>query len=130
MKKKNVVIIVILLAIIIGISVFFIMQNSKVAGRDYNIEKVENFNYFVVQDGDNYGVMDKEAKIVIVPKYQNIVIPNPSKPIFICTPSDSKSKVLNEKNEELFTNYEEVGSIKLKNLASSLVYEKSVLKYK
>ncbi|MBR0490997.1 MAG: WG repeat-containing protein [Clostridia bacterium] len=130
MKKKNVVIIVILLAIIIGISVFFIMQNSKVAGRDYNIEKVENFNYFVVQDGDNYGVMDKEAKIVIEPKYQNIVIPNPSKPIFICTPSDSKSKVLNEKNEELFTNYEEVGSIKLKNLASSLVYEKSVLKYK
>lgn len=130
MKKKNVVIIVILLVIIIGISVFFIMQNSKVAGRDYNIEKVENFNYFVVQDGDNYGVMDKEAKIVIEPKYQNIVIPNPSKPIFICTPSDSKSKVLNEKNEELFTNYEEVGSIKLKNLASSLVYEKSVLKYK
>lgn len=130
MKKKNVIIIVILLAIIIGIAVFFIMQNSKVAGRDYDIEKVENFNYFVVQDGDNYGVMDKEAKIVIEPKYQNIVIPNPSKPIFICTPSDKKSKVLNEKNEELFTNYEEVGSIKLKNLASSLVYEKSVLKYK
>ena len=130
MKKNKVIIIVILVAIIVGISVFFIMQNSKIASRDYNIEKVEDFKYFVVQDGDNYGVVDKEAKIIIEPKYQSVVIPNPSKPIFICTPKDNKSKVINDQGEELFKDYEEVNYIKLKNLASNLIYEKSVLKYK
>ncbi|MBO4292950.1 MAG: WG repeat-containing protein [Clostridia bacterium] len=130
MKRKYILIIIILVAIIIGVSVFLIMQNAKMAGRNYDIEKVEDFKYFVVQDGDNYGVIDKEGQIIIDPKYQSVVVPNPSKPIFICEPSDNKSKVLNEKNEELFTNYDEVKYIKLKNLASNLVYEKSVLKCK
>ena len=130
MKKNKVIIIAILVAIIIGVSVFFIMQNSKIASRDYNIEKVEDYKYFVVQDGENFGVIDKEAQIIVEPKYQNVVIPNPSKSIFICTSKENKTKVLNEQGEELFKDYEEVNYIKLKNLASNLIYEKSVLKYK
>lgn len=130
MKKKYVVIIVILVALLIGAVVFFMMQNSKQEERKYSIEKVEEFNYFVVQDGENYGVIGKDGNIIIEPKFQSVVIPNPSKAVFVCTPSDEKTKVLNDKNEELFSEYEEVGYIKLKNLASNLMYEKSVLKYK
>lgn len=130
MKKKNIVLILIIAAILIGIITFVIIQNSKNESRKYSIEKVENFDYFVIQDNDKYGVIDKNAKIIIEPKFQNVIIPNPSKAVFLCTPAESQPKAFNEKNEELFTGYEEVASIRLKNLASNLMYEKSVLKYK
>ena len=130
MKTRNIVIIVIIAAILIGGFVFLLMQNFKTEERKYSIEKVENFDFFALQDGDSYGVISKDASVIIEPKFQSIVIPNPSKPIFVCTPYDGNAKVLNEKGEELFTNYEEVSAIKLKNIASNLVYEKSVLKYK
>ena len=78
MKKKNIVLILIIAAILIGIITFVIIQNSKNESRKYSIEKVENFDYFVIQDNDKYGVIDKNAKIIIEPKFQNAIIPNPS----------------------------------------------------
>ena len=130
MKKRNKVLIIIGVVLVLGIVIFLLMNSNKQAERKYSIEKVENFNYFVVQDGDKYGVIDKKSNIIIEPDFQQVIIPNPSKPIFLCTPAESKTKILNEKKEELFSEYEEVNCIKLKNIASSLMYEKSVLKYK
>ena len=130
MKKKYLVISVILVVFVIGLVAFLVIKNSKQDERKYSIEKVENFNYFVVQDGDNFGVIDKDTNILIEPKFQNVVIPNPSKAVFVCTLADGNIKVFNDKKEELFTNYEEVNCIRLKNIASNLMYEKSVLKYK
>ena len=130
MKKKYLVISVIFIALVIGVVTFFIMQNTKQEERKYSIEKVEDFNYFVLQDGEHFGVIGKDANIVINPKYQNVVIPNPSKAVFVCTLTNGNTKILNDKNEEIFTNYEEVNCIRLKNIASNLMYEKSVLKYK
>ena len=130
MKKRNVVLIIIGVILVIGLVTFLLMQNSKQNERKYSIEKVEEFNYFILQDGEKYGVIDKNAKVIIEPRFQKVIIPNPSKAIFVCTPSESETKILNENNEELFTQYEEVNCIKLKNIASNLVYEKSILKYK
>ena len=63
------------------------------------------------------------------PEYKDIVIPNPEKAVFVCYKDDSNTKVLNDKNEEILTEYEKVEPVRLENIASDLMYEKSILKY-
>lgn len=128
MKNKKVIIIAIIVLILILVAAIFIINNQN-QERDYNIEKLENYNYFVLVENDKYGVIDKNANIIIETKYNNIKIPNPSKGVFIATTSENKNIVLNEKNEEIFSKYELVDCIRLKNIASDLMYEKSVLAY-
>lgn len=69
------------------------------------------------------------GNIIITPQEQNIIIPNPQKPIFLCEQNGTK-KFLNDKQEEIFTEYEEVDKIDIRGIASKVPYEKSVLKYK
>jgi len=57
-----------------------------------------------------------------------VKIPNPEKAIFVCY-EEEITKILNEKNEEIFTEYENIEPLRLKNISSDLMYEKSVLKY-
>ena len=57
-----------------------------------------------------------------------MIIPNPEKALYICYEGES-TKVLNERKEEILTEYEKVEPIALQNISSDLMYEKSVLKY-
>ena len=61
-------------------------------------------------------------------QYDQVEIPNPEKDVFICY-KDNDIKVLNSNNSEILTEYERIEPIRLKNIASDLMYEKSVLKY-
>ena len=128
MKKKNIVK-VLLFVLIIVLAVVFMFIGAKEESRKYSIEEVKNYNYYVLQKDGKYGVIDKNANVIIEPKYETVVIPNPSKEIFVCTNENKETKILNSKNEEQFTEYKEVSSIRLKNIVSDLMYEKSVLKY-
>lgn len=121
---RNIVIATLLIAVIIGISYYFITQNAK----KYEIEKVENYNYFVLKQNNLSGVIDKEGNKIVEAKYEDIKIPNPEKNIFICYEKEN-TKVLNNNGEQVLTQYKNVEPIRLKNLASDLMYEKSVLKY-
>lgn len=121
---RNIIISIILITIIAGLSYYFIKEN----GKKYEIAKVENYNYFVLKQDNFSGVIDKSGNKIIETEYQEVKIPNPEKAIFICYKED-KIKVLNEKAQEIFTEYEEVEPIRLKNIASNLMYEKSVLRY-
>ena len=126
MKKKCIIgIIIIVIAIITAFVVYNIIKEN---GRNYEIEKVSNYNYFVVMQNNLYGVIDKTGNTIISPKYQEVKIPNPEKAVFVCY-EENNTKVLNEKNEEILTNYTNVEPIGLKNIASDLMYEKSVLRY-
>ena len=127
MKKRSIVIILILVIIL---AIVFMVKGAKDSGRKYSIEEVKNHDFFVLQKDDKYGVINKDSNIVVEPKFENVIVPNPSKGIFICYTDNNTTKVYNEKNEEIFTNYNDVSSIRLKNLATNLMYEKSVLKYK
>lgn len=128
MKRKfiirNVIISILLIGIIAFVSYYFINQNN----RKYEITKVEKYNYFVLKQNNLSGVIDRNGNKVIEAKYQDIKIPNPEKALFICY-TENEIKVLNGNNEEILTEYEEVEPIRLKNIASDLMYEKSVLKY-
>lgn len=129
MNKKKIITIVIFVLIVI-LAILFMVLGAKEEGRKYSLEEIKNYNYFLLQENEKYGVIDKQANIIIEPKFENIVIPNPSKALFICTTENKQTIILNEKNEEQFKEYAEVSCIKLKNIATDLMYEKSVLRYK
>lgn len=126
MKKKIFAILIILILIIVGI---FAVKSKKQSKYNYEIEAVNEYNYYIYKDNEQYGVIDKNGGIIVEAKYSNVVIPNPEKDIFVCY-NNQDTEVLNSKKEKLFTNYEMVEAIKLKNVASALTYEKSVLMYK
>lgn len=129
MKKKHIVGIIIIAIIIIATVGFFIAKKVIEEGKKYEIEKIDNYEYFTLKVDNKYGVINKEGKQIVNTEYTNIIIPNPQKSVFICYTNDS-TKVLNQNGEEIFTEFKSIEPIKLKNIASSLMYEKSVLTYK
>lgn len=132
MKKKYIVMIVIVLLIIIAIAGWFIYRQIEKNGRKYEIEKisVENYEYFILRQDGKYGVINKNGDIVINPEYINIIIPNPQKAVFVCYDENNDTKVLNQNNEQIFSEYAQIEPIRLKNIASDLMYEKNLLTYK
>lgn len=127
MKKALQLIIVI--GIIIAIIIFVTSKLSK-SNLDYNIEDVSIYEYVKYMKDGNYGIIDRDGNIVVEAKYKDIQIPNPSKDLFICyEENNEKSIVLNSKNETLFERYDNIKPIKLKNIASTLCYEKNNLIY-
>jgi len=132
-KKLNklyiIIAIIVLIAIIIG---FFIYKNQT--NIDYELEEVGDYQYLKLYKNGKYGVIDRSGNILIDAEYTQVNIPNPTKPLFICyeqtEQENNKTKVLNEKREQLFTKYEEVLPLMFKELTSEVPFEKSVLQYK
>ena len=126
MKKKIIIfaiIILIIIAILFGVKK---ISDSKV---NYEISKVNSFEFFAYYENNQYGVIDRQGNTIISAKYKKVIIPNPEKDIFVCYDENGYTKIFNSKNEEILTEYNKVEPIKLKNVASILCYEKSVLKY-
>lgn len=135
-KLKKISLIVISIIIIVAIISGIIIAINK-SKENYTVEKIAtaDINYYKITSGGKSGVIDKAGNIVITPEYNTIKIPNPKEGIFICiydynaASGEYKTKVLNEKNEEILTNYENVNTIDIKEIVSSIPYEKTVLQY-
>ena len=125
MKK----VIFIIITIIIVIAGYVLIKNNMTKKYDYEISKITEYNYFIYKENEHFGVIDKNGNKIIDAQYETIIIPNPEKDIFICYKNEN-NEILNSNNEKLFTNYEKIEPIKLKNVTTSLAYEKSVLSYK
>ena len=132
MKKKNIIMIVIVLLIISAIAGWFIYRRIEKEGREYEIEKIDiqEYAYFILKEEGKYGVINNSGDVVINPTYTNIIIPNPQKAVFICYDENNDTKVLNQNNEQIFSEYAQLQPIRLKNIASDLMYEKNLLTYK
>ena len=128
MKKKIIIILIAIVAVIVAISAYFIIKNIQEDNKKYEIETIAEYKYFVVKENEKYGVIDTKGNKIIEAKYQDVKIPNPQKDVFICYENDT-TKIMNEKGEEIFTEYENIEPLRLKNVLSDLMYEKSVLKY-
>lgn len=128
MKKRYIVLVIVAIIILIISIGFIIAKNVTKSRREYNIEQVENYNYFILKQNNKFGVIDTNGKILIESKFDSLIMPNPSKAIFICK-NDNNTIVLNDKGEEIFKEYKNIDAIRLKNIASDLMYEKSVLKF-
>lgn len=129
MRKRNIIIIVVAILIAIAVGAFVIYHINQKNEKSYEIEKVKQYNYFLLKQGEQYGVIDRSGNIVIEANYNEIKIPNPEKAVFACYQGET-TKILNEKNEQILTQYNDVEPVRLKNIVSDLMYEKSILKYK
>ena len=131
MKKKSIVMIIIVLLIIIAIAGYFIYRQIEKNGREYEIEKIDlqDYAYFILREEGKYGVINTNGDIIIHPEYTNVIIPNPKKGVFICYDEDNNTKILNQNNEQIFSEYAQIQPIRLKNIASNLMYEKNLLIY-
>ena len=106
---------IVLGAILILILLIFVIINISKSTRNKKIENVSkvNYEYFVFYDlNNNAGVIDKQAKEIIKPKYAEIYIPNPEESVFFCYDENDNYKVLNERSEEVFSEYEEVSALR------------------
>ena len=124
-KKKTLVIIISVLIIIVSIVMSIYLPNRKKI-----VEKIEETSiYYKLKQDDKYGIINEKGELVLEPHYEEIIIPNLHKAVFICKNKDEQ-KILNDKNEELFTQYEDIEPIELINIVSESSYETNVLKYK
>lgn len=133
-KKNIIVLVIIILAIAAIIAGIIICKNT--GDKSYELEKVEQYSYFKLYQNERYGVMDRNGNVLIEATYDVVNIPNPSKPVFICyydyneETNEYKTKVLNDKKEQILTSYEQVLPLLCEESTSSIPFEKSVLKYK
>ena len=126
MSKKSKIALIIIVLIAIG--AFLFIKNRNKGQIEYTLEKVNNYNYFILKQDNKYGVMGVNGDTIITPVYDEVRIPNPEKDVFICY-KDNATTCLNSNNEPIFTNYNQVEPIRLKNTVSDLMYEKSTLTY-
>lgn len=115
-----------ILIVVISVGVYLTLKNKNVK---YSVEEVSKYNYNQVNKDGKYGVISAKGDILVEAIYDNIKIPNPEKDVFICE-KENKVTILNEKEEEILTQYEEVNPISINGIVSNLPYEKRVLKYK
>lgn len=133
-NKKKIIGIVIALLIIVIVAVFAvaIINNNNKDIKEYVIEEIPeiDYKYFMLSANNKYGVIDTKGNIIVETKYDNVIIPNPKKEVFICSNDDfEKNLVLNAKGEEIFDIYDNVEAIPLEGVVTSLPYEKNVLKF-
>lgn len=133
MKSKNVL--VFLAIIIVLIATIFVIKKTK-KNKNFNLENIANIEYMSYMENNKYGVINKNGDVIISAEYDEIDIPNPSKPLFICKYDYDESsgeyhiRVFNNNKESILYQYFIVNSIKLEWDGSEIPYEKSVLKYK
>jgi len=121
------ILIIIAIIIVIFAILMIALKNRKPKLNFVNDTRDINYEYFLLSSNENVGVIDKKGNEIIDAKYTNIYIPDPSKGVFICY-EDDKVVILNEKLEEIFTNYEKVEPITSLNNYNET--EKNLLKYK
>ena len=126
MKKKNIIIIAILV-VVLAIAGYFVLEKINESQREYKIESISEFKFFVSRVNEKFGVIDTTGKTIIDATYDKVEIPNPSKDVFICYKNE-KGVAMNSSKQQIFAEYNSIEAISLKNVATNVPYEKGVLK--
>ena len=122
-------------AIAIIVIIMFIFIIKGLLTKDTTSSKITAKTYFTSYKDNKWGIIDSTGNTVIDPSYKEmIIVPNSKKGIFICTydvnyeTGEYKTKVLNEKNEEIFKDYDKVEAISNTDKKQNLIYDQNVLK--
>lgn len=125
----------VLVAFIVLIMFIFIIKG--VFTRDKKQTKITSEDYFSVFKDNKWGVINSKGEIVIDPSYEEMVtVPDSKKDVFLCIydvnydTGEYKTKALNSKNEEIFTNYEQIETIQNNDASDNVWIESNVLKVK
>lgn len=131
MKKVFGVLIAFIVLIMIISSIVKILKNSP----EDNI--ISTTSYYTSYTNGKWGVIDNNGDTVIDSSYDEmIVIPNNRQPVFVCTydvqdsTGEYKTKVLNEKNEEILKGYDQVEVIDNYDSKQNVWFEDNLLRVK
>ena len=126
-------VIAVILAIVVIVMFVIIIKN--IVTSDGDNARISSLSYFVSFENDKWGVIDSNGNNVINPSYEEmIIIPNSKKDVFLVTydvdynAGTYSTKALNSKNEEIFTEYNQIEAIQNKDDSNNLWYEQNVLK--
>ncbi len=125
----------VVLAFVVVIMFIFVIKG--ILTKDKEQVKMTSKDYAVVFQDNKWGVIDSNGNIVIDPSYEEMItIPNSKNDVFLCIydvnyeTGEYKTKVLNSKNEEIFTQYEQIEGVVNKDESNNIWYEDNVLKVK
>lgn len=125
----------VIVAIVVVIMFIFIIKG--ILTKDKEQVKITSKDYFVIFQNNKWGVIDSNGDKVIEPSYEEMItIPNSKKDVFLCIydvnyeTGEYKTKALNSKNEEIFTQYEQIEAISNKDANNNIWYEENALKVK
>ena len=100
-------------------------------------EKKVALAYYSALENDKWGIINSSGETVITPSYDEmIVVPDKEKAVFIVTydvdyaTGAYKTKAVNAKNEQLFSEYEQVEAIQNYDKQNNIWYEKGCLRVK
>lgn len=133
MNKRNKII---LLVVAISIVIIGCVMLFYTKSRDYDIEEIKERNYYPLYQSGKIGIINTKGEVLIDAIYDDIQIPNPLKPVFICLSNYNSAMdtynvtIRNDKNQEIFTEYDEISSMPVTGIAEELPFERSALKYK
>lgn len=113
-----------------------IIMLKKVLTKAKNTKPLEIINYFALYQDEKWGILGSNGEIIIQPMYQEMpIVIDSSKDIFLCTydidetQNTYKTKVINSKNEEIWTNYTKVEALENYDESENVWYEENVLKF-
>ena len=121
--------------ITLAVAVMIIITINKILKKE--AEKIQNdkITYFSAYVDGKWGVIDNTGKTIVDMKYDEMItIPNPEKPVFVCVydvneeTGEYKTKVINEKGKELFTEYDKVEAIENFDSKQNIWYEENLLR--
>lgn len=116
-KKRSIIIISVIILVSLIISIYIPNREKIEENEDLSIsyETIENDGKIGVSDGVN---------IIIEPQYDEIIIPNQHRAVFMCRKEDNR-KFVNYQNKEIFTEYNYVDLIHIHDS----MYEENILIY-
>ena len=131
-KKVIVVAIVIILIVIAIVSIIKLPKSSSSKSND---KRTITNSYISVYSNGKWGVINSKGDIIIEPTYDEMItIPDPTKEIFICQENvdlNNKtftSKAIDDKQNTLFTSYDEVEVLQNVLSDGSIYYQTNTLK--
>lgn len=123
----------VIITIVVIVMFIYVVKNLLSNGKEQ--VKMRSTSYFSIYEDNKWGVMDSAGNEIITPSYAElIVIPNKAKDVFLCTydvedsTSAYKTKALDSKNEEIFTNYSQIEPIENADNSGNTWYEQNLLK--
>ena len=123
----------VIIAFIVLIMCIFMIKG--ILDKDETKENISSKDYFAAYENNKWGVIDSSGNIVIDPSYQEmIIVPNSKSDVFLCTydvnydTGEYKTKALNSKNEEIFTDYDQIEAISSTDENNNLSYDGNVLR--
>ena len=122
---------------IITVIVFImvVITINKILSKEAEKIQTEKLTFISAYQHGKWGVINNKGELVVDTTYDEMItIPNPEKAIFVCTynvndeTEEYKTKIINDKNEELFTGYDKVESIENFDSKQNLWFEKNLLR--